>query len=143
MTADSTTALSRQNHDLQNQAIKSLFNQQIHSNSNNLHAGHTPELVHMVKVREAWAALPEEPIEVASKISSEDVVRRIPLQMNSSGTKVDSERLRKNEAENLERDLNDAINNNGNEEEAENRTTNEEEVRVNNKFFVTNIQNES
>ena len=103
MTAGPST-LSRQNHDLQNKAIKSLFaqNPKIHS-SPQIRPSTTKQTnegsVQVVKVREAWAPLPEE----AAKLT-EGVVRRVP-------------RERSNDAEN------DAINNNGNEGEEDQRKT--------------------
>ena len=121
MTAGPST-FSRQNHDLQNQAIKSLFTQnpQIHSNPKiPITSEQNEGSVQVVKVREAWAPLPEEAAVVGSKIP-DGVVRRAPRQR--SGRKITSENLSRNEAENLERNLNDAINNNGNEEEEEKRT---------------------
>ena len=115
MTAGPST-FSRQNHDLQNQAIKSLFthNSQIHSDSNIPIPGEQKEpSVQVVKVREAWAPLPKE-IAVVGSEASDGVLRRVPRQR--SGKKILSENLNRNEAENMERNLNDAINNNGNEE---------------------------
>ena len=104
MTAGASSTFSRQNHDLQNQAIKSLFaqNPKIHS-SPQIPPSTTKQpnegSVQVVKVREAWAPLPEE----AAKLT-EGVVRRVP-------------RERSNDAEN------DAINNNGNEGEEDQRKT--------------------
>ena len=120
MTAGTTTTLSRQNHDLQNQAIKSLFKPQHVYPSPNIPNNEKEEgSVQVIKVREAWAALPEEPV-VAPNIS-DDVVRRIPRQRKGRRISAGSENLSRNDAENLERNLNDAINNNDNEEEEDTR----------------------
>ena len=109
MTAGPST-FSRQNHDLQNQAIKSLFtnNSQIHSNPQiPIPVEQKEGSVQVVKVREAWAPLPEE-VAVVEPNAEDGVTRRVPRQNH--------ENLNTNEAENMERNLNDAINNNGNEE---------------------------
>ena len=118
LTAGPST-FSRQNHDLQNQAIKSLFthNSQIHSNPKiPIPVEQKEGSVQVVKVREAWAPLPEE-VAVVESNAADDVTRRIPRQHHSR--EISSENLNTNEAENMERNLNDAINNNGNEEEEE------------------------
>ena len=118
MTAGPST-LSRQNHDLQNQAIKSLFTQNSHIRSN-------PKVpstdiienrdgsVQVVKVREAWAPLPVE-AEVPAECGLPDGVTRRVLRPKSAALEPGT--LSKNEADHLERNLNDAINNNGNEED--------------------------
>ena len=119
MTAGPST-LSRQNHDLQNQAIKSLFTQNSHIRSNPKVP--SPDIienrdgsVQVVKVREAWAPLPVEAEvpEIESGLS-DGVTRRV-LRPKSGAAEPGT--LSKNEADHLERNLNDAINNNGNEED--------------------------
>ena len=113
MTAGPSSTLSRQNHDLQNQAIKSLFarNPKIHS---------SPQIppstvtlpregpAQVVKVREAWAPFPEE----AAKLT-DGVVRRIPRER--TGQRRFSEHVSRDDAES------DAINNNGNDGDEEQR----------------------
>ena len=106
------TTLSRQNHDLQNQAIKSMFSHpQMYLPTQPNNEQEPP--VQVVKVREAWAALPEEPAVVAAEPPTAEVARRAPRR-RSSGRKLSSG------AENppmSANEMNDAINNNGNEEE--------------------------
>ena len=109
MTAGPSSSFSRQNHDLQNQAIKSLFaqNPKIPSCPRIL-----PSTVvepkegstQIVKVREAWAPFPEE----AAKVT-DGVVRRV--QRERSGLRRFSEHSNRDDAES------DAINNNGNDGE--------------------------
>ena len=115
MTAGPSSTFSRQNHDLQNQAIKSLFaqNPKIHSSPQIPLSTTTPPngaSVQVVKIREAWAPLPEE----AAKVT-EGVVRRVRRE-RSDGRSL-SEHLIRDDAEN------DAINNNGNDGEEEQRKT--------------------
>ena len=118
MTAGPST-LSRQNHDLQNQAIKILFTQNSHIRSD-------PKVpstdiienrdgsVQVVKVREAWAPLPVEAEVSAESGLSGGVTRRF---LRPKSGALEPGTLSKNEADHLERNLNDAINNNGNEED--------------------------
>ena len=113
MTAGPST-LSRQNHDLQNQAIKSLFTQNSHIQSNPKIP--SPDIienrsVQVVKVREAWAPLP---VEAEVPALSDGVTRRVVRPKSGA---AEPGNLSKNEADHLERNLNDAINNNGNEED--------------------------
>ena len=138
MTAGPSTTLSRQtSHDLQNEAIKSLFTQtpNIHSNPK-IPVGHSeqhPEdgSVQVVKVREAWAPLPEEANAVVASKVPDGVTRRVSRH-RSDNRKIllESEGQNVNEAEHMERNLNDAINNNGNEEEEEEKRRTEDEVNV-------------
>ena len=117
MTAGPST-LSRQNHDLQNQAIKSLFTQNSHIQSNPKIP--SPDFienrsVQVVKVREAWAPLPvEDEVPEADCGLSNGVTRRV---LRPKSAALEPGTLSKNEADHLERNLNDAINNNGNEED--------------------------
>ena len=57
--------------------------------------------------------MPEE-VAVVESNAADGVTRRVPRQRHGIG--VASDNLNTNEAENMERNLNDAINNNGNEE---------------------------
>ena len=109
MTAGPSSSFSRQNHDLQNQAIKSLFAQ-------NPKIPSCPRIppstvaepkegsTQIVKVREAWAPFPEE----AAKVT-DGVVRR--AQLERRGLRRFSEHANRDDAES------DAINNNGNDGE--------------------------
>ena len=115
MTAGPSSTFSRQNHDLQNQAIKSLFaqNPKIHSSPQIPTSTVTQQnegAVQVVKVREAWAPLPEE----AAKLT-DGVVRRVPRERN--GQRRFSERASRDDLEN------DALNNNGNDGDEEQRNT--------------------
>jgi hypothetical protein len=131
MTAGPST-LSRQNHDLQNQAIKSLFTQNSHIRSNPKVP--SPDIienrdgsVQVVKVREAWAPLPVE-AEVPADSGLSDGVTRRALRPKSGASEPRT--LSKNDADHLERNLNDAINNNGNEEDEGKEKPNTGEVEL-------------
>ena len=109
MTAGPSSSFSRQNHDLQNQAIKSLFaqNPKIPSCPRippSMVVEPKEGLTQIVKIREAWAPFPEE----AAKVT-DGVVRRV--QRERSGLRRFSEHANRDDAES------DAINNNGNDGE--------------------------
>ena len=127
MTAGPSSTFSRQNHDLQNQAIKSLFaqNPKIHSSPQIPTSSVTQQnegAVQVVKVREAWAPFPEE----AAK-QTDGVVRRVSRERN--GQRRLSERASRDDLEN------DALNNNGNDEDEEQRNT-EVEIKILVSFIV-------
>ena len=65
----------------------------------------------VLKVREAWAPLP---VEAEVPALSDGVTRRVVRPKSGA---AEPGNLSKNEADHLERNLNDAINNNGNEED--------------------------